>query len=166
MSNIKKVLQELQNMTEKEREQLIEELSNEQETNGKKRKQVRRKKIINTEESDVRPPRKVKRISRASEQRGRRNKGMQAVGERIDTSGKKRPNLFIKRGFHKLEKKDVEIDKLLNKDRTPSERRDEQELWEMECSQCGRVFECHPSMAYKDPEEGYVAVCERCGGRR
>ena len=168
MSNIKKILQELTQMSKEDRQELIEALSDNTLSSAKKRKQNRQKKNIDTQDDfkqdNKNRVKKVENKNQTKSIKGRNNKGIQAAGEKIDTSGK-RPTLFLEQGFDDFAKSDVKIDKLLNEDKNPTERRNEITYWSVDCSQCGKTFECHPSMVYRD-DDGYVAICNKCGGRR
>lgn len=90
-----------------------------------------------------------------------RGKGVQARTETVKLSGE---NKFLKMKERNAAKKDTETDRKLWLEREPSDRPDEYEPYQVECQVCGRTFEVHPSMVYREDGED-IYTCNRCSRR-
>jgi hypothetical protein len=74
-----------------------------------------------------------------------------------------RPNNFLGSADAKMFKSDVEIDKKLSGNNTPSPRRQETEMWEVVCKVCGGTSIVSPSTVMLDEDTHEVSyTCDSC----
>lgn len=93
--------------------------------------------------------------------RGRRNKRVPAHTEGVDTHSE-RPNDFVRKGMHKLHKKDIAIDKALAGNNELTERRPEVQYIDVECTRCGNIWEVLPQQMYRDDTGQINFICDDC----
>jgi len=53
---------------------------------------------------------------------------------------KNRPNLFLSSDIKNMHKEDVKIDKILNKNKNKTQRRDPVQMYSVDCIRCGKEF--------------------------
>lgn len=76
---------------------------------------------------------------------------------------KKSKNLFDTMSIKDSHKQDTEIDKILNKNKTPSERSREFSFIDVKCRQCGEEERVNPSLVY-DPKRYRCNSCSTGAG--
>jgi len=104
-------------------------------------------------------PRKPRKLNAGGQ------KGTQARTEPF-TAIKKRPNLFLKSKFANAHKNDTLIDKLLSKNRQPTERGVRNDLVEVECNICKKSYVINEDLVFIDPEEGPKYKCDKCANKK
>ena len=91
---------------------------------------------------------------------GGRPGGKPARSEPIVISGENKFDKMVERFQHK---KDSEIDKKLWQGREPTQRREQYEDVEVQCTECQLWFDINPELVYKDPETGDILFkCDVC----
>ena len=114
----------------------------------------------------IQPQGRIRRIGQNTQTsqvvKGGSNKGKQCRTEPVNLT-KNRPNLFIQSSDANLFKSDIAIDKKLSGKNVPTPRRQEAEMWEIECKICHRLYIVSPSILMVDPETQEVAyTCDNC----
>lgn len=132
----------------------------------KKRGRPPKKKPDNQSATPQRKLIRQKRTRRLKKNEGhpqlRDEKGVPCGFEPIQT--KNRPNLFLGSAFENMHRKDVSIDKKLNKTNQVSTRRPKVEKVDVECSRCGKIFTTwETNLQFIGGE--VIAYCEKCSNR-
>lgn len=153
------------NMSEPERQALIESLSKPTEEPPKKQK-FRRKKNgggDNTSTPSSSDKRKIKRLTKGGNPTDHAGK-VQASLQKFQVGP--RPNKFEQSSVFHADKHLIEEDKRNWKNINPTPREREVAIYEVECNRCGKTCEAKENEIFFSGPDEYSFYCDKCGGRR
>lgn len=149
------------NMTEEERQALMQSLSNPQDTAPPTKKQkFRRKKNKQVDTTSTPQSKKIRRITKEGTKKEGR---VQATIKKFDIGP--RPNKFEQSPVFNAEKHLIDSDKSNWQHIQPTPRERQITIYEVECSKCGRVCEARENEIFFSGPDEYSYYCARCGGR-